>query len=192
MGHGLVRGIFRRGLNSILNMKKIKTDQMKQFIKTASMLLFVGFTLSSCATVADSDASQNRRMLSKAGFQKQTADTPEKLAHIKSMKQNQVISHRKKGKNYFAYADADSKSLYMGTEANYRKYENLSIPENNAEKLHDEAVTSAYQMNQDAANDWGAWGGWGGFTGGLDGDGFGLNDEMGGAIDGENGMGPIE
>lgn len=124
---------------------------MKQYyIKTASMLLIAGVALTGCAAIEKSDASNVEQKLAAAGFKVKFADTPEKLAHVKSMKQRTVVSHIKNGSVYYAYADAEfCKCLYMGTEANYQEYEKLTIEQRTAE------------MNQEAAMNWNSWGGWG-------------------------------
>ena len=121
----------------------------QQFIKKVSMLLIVGVAVAGCAAIEKSNATDTEKMLAAAGFNMKLADTPEKMAHVKSMQQREVVSHIKNGSVYYAYADAEfCKCLYMGTEKNYQEYEKLSIQQSTAE------------MNREAAENWGAWGGW--------------------------------
>ncbi|MBT3812061.1 MAG: hypothetical protein HON51_12765 [Gammaproteobacteria bacterium] len=120
-------------------------------LKTTGMLLFVVTTLSSCTMIEKSNASSDEKKLAAAGFMVKFADTPEKLAHITSMKQRTILSHIKNGLVFYAYADAEfCKCLYMGTERNYQEYAKLNLELQTAE------------MNQDAAMNWNSWGGWGG------------------------------
>ncbi|WP_428355862.1 hypothetical protein [Methyloprofundus sp.] len=119
-------------------------------LKTTSMLLLAGITLSGCAMIEKSNATSDEQKLAAAGFKVKFADTPEKLAHVKSMKQREVVSHIQNGDVFYAYADAEfCKCLYMGTQTNYQEYEKLTIEQRTAE------------MNRDAAMNWNAWGGWG-------------------------------
>ncbi len=121
----------------------------QQFFKKVSMLVIVGIAMTGCAMIEKSNATDTEQMLSAAGFNMKVADTPEKLAHVTSMKQRELVSHIKDGYVYYAYADAEfCKCLYVGSEKSYQEYEKLDIQQNTAE------------MNQEAAMNWGAWGGW--------------------------------
>ncbi|OQK17767.1 hypothetical protein AU255_07860 [Methyloprofundus sedimenti] len=126
---------------------------MKNFlVKTTGMTLIVGIALSGCTMIEKSDATSAENKLAAAGFIVKYADTPAKLAHIKSMQQRTIITHIKNGTVYYAYADAEfCKCLYMGKEENFGEYEKLTIQQRTAE------------MNQDAAMNWNAWGGWRGY-----------------------------
>ena len=124
----------------------------KYLLKTTGMILIIGTMLSGCAMIEKSDATSTENKLAAAGFMVKYADTPEKLAHIKSMQQRTIITHIKFGIVYYAYADAEfCKCLYMGTEENFGEYQKLTIQQRTAE------------MNQDAAMNWNAWGGWEGY-----------------------------
>lgn len=124
----------------------------KNLLKTTGMILIVGSALSGCAMIEKSDATSTENKLAAAGFKVKFADTPEKLAHIKSMQQRTIITHIKNGTVYYAYADAEfCKCLYMGTEENFGEYQKLTIQQRTAE------------MNRDAAMNWNAWGGWRGY-----------------------------
>ena len=126
----------------------------QQFYKKAIMLLIAGVAMTGCAAIEKSNATDTEQMLAASGFKMKIADTPEKLAHVKSMQQREVVTHIKDGSVYYAYADAEfCKCLYMGTEKNYQEYEKLSIQQNTAE------------MNQEADINWGPWGGWDGWGG---------------------------
>jgi hypothetical protein len=77
------------------------------------------------------------------------ADTPEKLAHLKTLTQLKVVPHDRNGKMYYVYADAaDCQCLYAGNQEAYQRYENLTVKQNIAE------------MNEAASMDWGMWGPW--------------------------------
>ena len=67
-----------------------------------SFLVFVSF-VSACTSVG---FQKTEDTLSAAGFQMKIADTPKKMALLKSMTQNKIIIHPKNGTNYYIYADA--------------------------------------------------------------------------------------
>ena len=131
---------------------------MKQnFPTTLSLILLFALVLSGCASMEKNHVMNTEELLSAAGFRMKIADTPEKLAHLKSMQQRTFLTHSKDGYVYYSYADAEfCKCLYMGTEGNYRDFSHLYIQQNNAE-----TNLEAAEMNQDAAMNWGPWGGWG-------------------------------
>jgi uncharacterized membrane protein len=115
------------------------------------------FVFSGCAALQNRQAIANERLLSAAGFQMKLADTPEKIAHVKTLTQRALVPHERDGKTYYVYADANAcQCIYVGTEEAYQRYQNLALQKQIAE----ERLTAA-QMNEDAAMDWGMWGPWG-------------------------------
>jgi len=130
-------------------------------LNTAALLFMTGLGLLGCASVAESNIHDTRKELSRAGFKKLEADTPEKLTHLKTLPQLEVTSRKRDGKLFFFYADSIySKTLYVGREANFQKYEGLDIHENTAEEHHQEAVNEAIDLNMAATDSWGIWGPW--------------------------------
>ena len=118
-------------------------------LKSVSILLVTGVSLVGCATIENSNATSNEESLAAAGFNVKYADTPSKLAHIKSMQQRTILSHIKNSKVYYAYADAEfCECLYIGSELNFQAYQKLTIEQRTAE------------MNCEAAENWNSWGGW--------------------------------
>lgn len=123
---------------------------MKRFATTLGLVL----TLSACASIG---AQDTENMLAAAGFSMKNADTPAKLANLKTMPQNKVFVQTQKGKNYYVYADAaQCQCLYVGNETAYQNYQQIRIQKNIASEQ-----LMAAEMNQEAMMDWGAWGPWG-------------------------------
>jgi hypothetical protein len=119
------------------------------WLKFIAVITVLGIVLAGCAAVQKSESTDTEQMLAAAGFNMRPADTPEKLAHLKTLTQRKLISHERDGKVYFVYADADNcKCLYAGNQENYQSYEKLSVKQNIAE------------MNEAAPMDWGMWGPW--------------------------------
>lgn len=70
-------------------------------------------------------------LLAKAGFRKKVADTPQRLAHLKTLPQHKLFRHNLHGNSYIVYADATyCICLYMGNETNLRHYRDLERQQN--------------------------------------------------------------
>ena len=109
-----------------------------------------GVALAGCAAMQKSEATDTEQLLAAAGFIMKSADTPEKLAHLKTLTQLKVVPHDRDGKVHFVYADAAyCQCLYAGNQEAYQRYENLTVKQNIA------------QMNEDAMMNWGMRGPWG-------------------------------
>lgn len=130
-----------------------RTNAVRQVALVALLTLIV----SGCAALQNQQAMETERLLSAAGFQMKLADTPAKMAHLKSLTQRKLVPHERDGKTYYVYADATScQCLYAGTEKAYQRYQKLAVQKQIAEDR-----LNAAEMNENAAMDWGMWGPWG-------------------------------
>jgi hypothetical protein len=92
----------------------------------------IALMLAGCAALQRNEVLDVEGLLTKAGFQKQIADTPQKLAHLKSLAQQCISRHKRHGKLYFVYADAaDCQCLYSGDEEALRHYRDLERQQGN-------------------------------------------------------------
>jgi hypothetical protein len=96
------------------------------------VLAAFAFTMfSGCAALQTNQVSDVEGLLTKAGFQKHVADTPQKLAHLKTLAQHRISRHKRHGKLYFVYADAsDCQCLYAGGEEAFRHFRDLERQQN--------------------------------------------------------------
>ena len=95
------------------------------------VMAVLGLTLAGCAALQKNDVVGVEGLLAKAGFRKMVADTPQKLAHLKTLPQNKIIRRTRHGNPYIVYADATyCTCLYVGNETNLRHYRNLEIQQN--------------------------------------------------------------
>jgi len=116
------------------------------------MVMFAG-----CAALQNREAIQTERLLAAAGFRMRLADTPEKLEHLKNMKQRSLVQYEHNGTVYYIYADATNcKCMYAGNQKAYQQYQKLAAQQ----RIADEERMTA-EMNEDAAMNWGVWGPWG-------------------------------
>jgi predicted MarR family transcription regulator len=139
------------------NSPSIKVRLLKGF----SIAILSGFLIS-CAAIKAQNAEDKEQLLAAAGFKMQLADTPEKLAHLKTLTQQKIVTHEKDGKNYYVYADATTcQCLYIGQDSNYQNFQQLQLQKNIAQEQQMSA-----EMNENASMNWGMWGpgyGMGGF-----------------------------
>ena len=101
------------------------------------------------------EAQQTESTLSAAGFQMKPADTPERLAHLQTMRPRKIVPQTE-GRQAASTSTPTRKAarcLYVGDEQAYQRYQALAIQE----KLTQEKMMAA-QMNEDAAMNWGLWG----------------------------------
>jgi len=132
-----------------------------RLLKDLSIAILSGFLIS-CAAIKAQNAEDKEQLLAAAGFKMQLADTPEKLAHLKTLTQQKIVTHEKDGKNYYVYADATTcQCLYIGQDSNYQNFQQLQLQKNIAQEQQMSA-----EMNENASMNWGMWGpgyGMGGF-----------------------------
>lgn len=120
---------------------------------TIAMLIFVGVTASACVTT--SNATQDKEnLLSAAGFKIRLADTPERIASLKSLPPNEFTVQSQNGQPVFIYADpAVCGCLYYGNQDNFSAYQQMAFQQ----KLVKEQEMAA-MMNEQAGFDFGPWG----------------------------------
>ena len=81
-----------------------------------------------CTTIEKTLARDSEQLLSASGFTMKLADTPEKLAHLKTLTQRKVVPHERDGKTYFVYADAlYCGCMYVGNQEDYKRYKKMVI-----------------------------------------------------------------
>ena len=77
-----------------------------------------------CSTTPKASSFETQELLVRSGFKLFEADTPEKLSHLKSLPQRQIVSRKKDGKLYYVFADSapECRCLYAGDETAYQRY----------------------------------------------------------------------
>ncbi|MBC8420640.1 MAG: hypothetical protein KJ573_07745 [Proteobacteria bacterium] len=129
----------------------------KDAVVAMAVAMGLGLALSGCAALQNQKAIETERLLAASGFQMRSADTPQKLDHLKSMTQRKLVLHQHEGKIYYVYADATScQCLYVGNEKAYGRYQEYALQKNIADEQR-----RAAEMNENASMNWGLWGPWG-------------------------------
>ncbi|MGE3988529.1 hypothetical protein [Pseudorhodoplanes sp.] len=67
--------------------------------------------------------------LEDAGFKMREANTPEKMARLRSIPPHRFVPHRKNGQRYYVYADPTScRCAYVGGETAMQAYRDMVAP----------------------------------------------------------------
>lgn len=110
--------------------------------------------LAACTYFKRQDAEQVEDQLAAAGFKMKLADTPEKIAKLKSLPVRELVPRPMNGETVYLYADPDfCQCLFAGRQDEYDRYQRLALKQQIAQEHVDAA-----EMNEDAAMDWGLWG----------------------------------
>jgi hypothetical protein len=97
--------------------------------------------------------AQKEDLLAGAGFQVRVADTPNRLAAMRSLPPNKFVTRVVNGRPIYQYADPlVCRCVYFGTQQNWDAYRQEVI----AQRIADENQMTAI-MNQESW-DWGPWG----------------------------------
>jgi hypothetical protein len=97
--------------------------------------------------------AQKEDLLAAAGFQIRVADTPQRLAAMKTLPPNKFVTRVVNGQPVYQYADPlVCRCVYFGTQQNWAAYRQEVF----AKQLADENQMTAL-MNQ-SAWEWGPWG----------------------------------
>ena len=126
--------------------------------------IVLGGLLSSCAMMEAQQAKDTEQLLAAAGFKMKLADTPAKMAHLKTLTQHKIVPHQKDGAVYYIYADATNcQCFYWGQDQSYQNFMQLQEQQNIA---NEDRMTA--EMNQEEYMDWDTMGY------GMGGDGMGF------------------
>jgi hypothetical protein len=108
--------------------------------------------LAGCVTLG---AQEKEGQLAAAGFVRQQADTPQKMAKLQALPQNSIVFAPRKNGNVYIYADvAGCQCAMIGSEAAYQQYQQIRTANNIAQMQETTAM-----LNAEAATDWGGvWG----------------------------------
>jgi hypothetical protein len=115
---------------------KIAKGRAYSVITIISLLLLTG-----CATAPYDEGTglhsvfETELLLSEAGFEMRTAQSPEELEYLKTLTQRTIISRIREDTIEYAYADATyCKCLYVGTGVAYQRYLRLLKLEKDARR----------------------------------------------------------
>ena len=119
-----------------------------------AFLLILAFA--GCATLPSGETANIESLLTQAGFKKRVADTPEKLADLKTRTQHKLVGYKHEDGDYrFVYADASGcKCMYVGKQKAYQKYQLLAV-----EKQIAQDKRIVVDQTPGTPINWAVWGG---------------------------------
>ena len=92
------------------------------------LLVCLAIGLAGCASYPERYAQANEEGLRAAGFTVRPADTPEKLASLRTMTQRRILVYTRPGRPYYVWPDARfCRCFYIGSEAQYQEYARLGF-----------------------------------------------------------------
>ncbi len=107
---------------------------------------------------AGQEIASRETMLAAAGFQIQAANTPERLATLRSLPPEQLVAFAHAGHQRWIYADPyECKCLYVGGPQQYQRYAQERVQARIAETQLQAAQIN--EMNWNAFGPW-PWGPW--------------------------------
>jgi hypothetical protein len=105
-----------------------RDDQLSAPARAILLLAAAILTLTGCATLWQKDAASTEELLAAAGFQRQPADTPERLADLESMPRQKLVDRSKDANVVYTYADPDRcHCFYVGGPEECSAYGRLTL-----------------------------------------------------------------
>ncbi len=138
------------------SLSPFKGEREVVVIKTVRMVLTTlaaSAALAGCMTVGGMQEKEGQ--LAAAGFTRQQADTPQKMAKLQALPQNSFVFAQRKHGAVYIYADAAGCGCaFIGNAAAFQQYQQVHAANNIAQMQETTAM-----LNQEAAMDWGGvWG----------------------------------
>ncbi len=116
----------------------------------------IGLSLAGCAggPTATAPAKTMPEMLREAGFKAYLADTPQKMAHLKTCPSETLMVQERPGTKCYAFSDPASNTMYLGDEAAYWRFKAL------LEKQEHKIIEQRIESDPEFWTNWGhAFGG---------------------------------
>lgn len=124
--------------------------QGSSWLAGAAALAVVGLVLQSCSV--PQNVARMEALMVKAGFQVRRADTPERLAHLKTLTPLKLVRHDRDGTPHYVFADPEGcQCVYVGNEPAYQQYQKL---------VQASQAAAVQQLAESGSGDsmrWGVW-----------------------------------
>ena len=102
-------------------MKKLKSNYSIPIL-ILTVTFFIG-----CAVIQQPRAYETETALAESGFRQKLANTPEKLDKLKKLPQRKLLLREHRGTNYYVFANAHQKCLFIGNDKAYQNYQKTEI-----------------------------------------------------------------
>ena len=118
--------------------------------------LGLALAIGGCAYTMREETQDTENLLAAANFTMKPANTPEKLAHLKTMPPRTIVSRTKNDQLVFTYADPEyCKCLWVGNAQQYNAYQKLL-----QQKKIAQMQLMAAEDAEMAPMNYGMWGPW--------------------------------
>ena len=87
----------------------------------AALALLVTLMLPACAT----HLQKKEAFLREAGFRTVQPQTPDQIAHVRSLRQGHIVHETRNGQTLYMLADAPKNLLLVGGDTEYAKYQEI-------------------------------------------------------------------
>jgi hypothetical protein len=123
---------------------------MRQGSLHRAIIAVVTLVLAGCTV--PQNVTRMEDLMIKAGFQVRRADTPERLAHLRTLAPRTLVRHDRDGTPHYVFADVDGcQCVYVGNEAAYQHYRKL------AQESQAAAVQKLAEGGSGDSMRWGVW-----------------------------------
>jgi hypothetical protein len=96
----------------------------KQIVLKQIMVIVAALSVGGNAASVTAQQSTPNNLFTAAGFTVRYADTPAKLAHLRRLPPDKLVTKQRGGKMYYVYADPNiCRCAYVGTSEAYRAYQ---------------------------------------------------------------------
>lgn len=114
-------------------------------------LAFSGLMLVVATSCATSKLKSTETLLTEAGFKSMPATTPQQHQQLEALPPGRVSPVQRNGQTYYVYPDRLAQRLFVGQEADYRKYQTLARKQLAAEDARLERASRAENQAVDRA-----------------------------------------
>ena len=125
------------------------------WLGVAVMTVVIGIFLAGCATgPSSSPAAGNTQedLLRQSGFVTRVANSPQRLAYIKTLPAKKVVLNQYQEKPlYLVCTDPDARQCFLGDQAAYERYQRLAIQQSISE---DEVNVKEHRWDPEALQMW--------------------------------------
>ena len=111
---------------------------MSKTVRGVLATLAASAALAGCMAMG---AQEKEGQLAAAGFVRQQADTPQKMAKLQALPQNTIVFSQRKNGNVYIYADAAGcNCAFIGNDAAYQQYQQIRTANNIAQVQETTAI----------------------------------------------------
>lgn len=113
--------------------------------------------LTGCAAIDKAERKGTEQMLAAAGFKVLPANTPQRQAALTQLKPYTISRQFRGDKVYYVYPDLVGNFAYIGDQAAYSEYQQLTVQQ----QISDQNMMAAQMMDMPGPGVWPGWGYWG-------------------------------